>query len=479
MKYIVKTLDLIDYLSEKLNISFEEDNRYASIISKLVELKTELVLNNEVREKIYKYLEEIEVPNRNIMIYKLLYPNTFEDNIDKEVMNNVKEQDLSDELLIVYLTRVLRSVSYLQKGDLLLLKYSKIIWEIGWSKLARQCRGKVINIRTREIVSYPFNKFFNLDEVEETKQEKLRDLLEKDGVKISVTDKKDGSAIIVSKYNGEVVINTNGEFDNIQVTLAKKLLEDKYSYFYNNIPNGYTFVFELIHPDNKIVIDYGNEEKLYLLAVRDLENLELKTYSELIEIKEKYKLDITEAFEYTDLSDFLDKALSDEEVGKEGWVFSIKDGSDTFMFKLKFKEYFKLSRLKNKPSLKKVYTLLLNNNLDDVMAEVEDGIRTTIEEDVKVIYNYIDLYKKLVIEESVEVLEKLGYDSATNENMRYIAAELKSHPFANYILKYYKGFTDLDVMFEVLPKPGLFEKLYNYTNDKYKLKSVDWDTIVL
>ena len=67
----------------------------------------------------------------------------------------------------------------------------------------------------------------------------------------------------------------------------------------------------------------------------------------------------------------------------------------------------------------------------------------------------------------------------SNENIRYIAAELKSHPFANYILKYYKGFTDLDVMFEVLPKPGLFEKLYNYTNDKYKLKSVDWDTIVL
>ena len=479
MKYIVKTLDLMDFLSKKLNISFEENNRYASIISKLVELKTELILSSEVREKIYNYLEEIEVPNRNIMIYKLLYPNTFEENIDKEVMSKVKEQDLSDELLIVYLTRVLRSVSYLQNGNLLLMKYSKIIWEIGWSKLAKQCRGKVVDINTREIVSYPFNKFFNLDEVEETKQDKVKELLEKDGVKISVTDKKDGSAIIVTNYKGDIVINTNGEFDNIQITLAKKLFEKKYSYFYNNIPEGYTFVFELIHPDNKIVIDYGKEEKLYLLAVRDLKTFELKTYSELVEIKEKYKLDITEAFEYTELSDFLDKALSDEEVGKEGWVFSIKNGSDTFMFKLKFKEYFKLSRLKNKPSLKKVYALLLNNNLDDVMAEVEDGIRATIDEDVKIIYNYIDLYKKLVVEEAKEVLDKLGYSEATNENMRYIAAELKNHPFANYLLKYYKGFTDLDIMFDVLPKPGLFEKLYNYTNTKYKLEFIDWDTIII
>ena len=278
----------MDYLSEKLNISFEENNRYASIISKLVELKKEIVLSNEVREKIYKYLEEIEVPNRNVMIYKLLYPNTFEENIDKEVMSNVKEEDLSDELLIVYLTRVLRSVSYLQNGNLLLMKYSKIIWEIGWSKLAKQCRGKVVDINTREIVSYPFNKFFNLDEVEETKQDKVKELLEKDGVKISVTDKKDGSAIIVTNYKGDIVINTNGEFDNIQITLAKKLFEKKYSYFYNNIPEGYTFVFELIHPDNKIVIDYGKEEKLYLLAVRDLKTFELKTYSELVEIKEKY-----------------------------------------------------------------------------------------------------------------------------------------------------------------------------------------------
>ena len=49
----------------------------------------------------------------------------------------------------------------------------------------------------------------------------------------------------------------------------------------------------------------------------------------------------------------------------------------------------------------------------------------------------------------------------------------------NYILKYYKGFTDLDIMFDVLPKPGLFEKLYNYTNTKYKLEFIDWDTIII
>ena len=47
----------MDFLSKKLNISFEENNRYASIISKLVELKTELILSSEVREKIYNYLE--------------------------------------------------------------------------------------------------------------------------------------------------------------------------------------------------------------------------------------------------------------------------------------------------------------------------------------------------------------------------------------------------------------------------------------
>ena len=92
--------------------------------------------------------------------------------------------------------------------------------------------------------------------------------LQKERVLGQVTDKKDGSAIIVTNYEGKIVINTNGEFDNDQVKWAKKLFEDKYSYFYNNIPEGYTFVFELIHPENQIVLDYGDEKSLYLLGVR-------------------------------------------------------------------------------------------------------------------------------------------------------------------------------------------------------------------
>ena len=43
---------------------------------------------------------------------------------------------------------------------MLLLKYGKTIWNTGWHNFAKQCRGKVIDLNTRKIVVYPFNKFF-------------------------------------------------------------------------------------------------------------------------------------------------------------------------------------------------------------------------------------------------------------------------------------------------------------------------------
>ena len=113
------------------------------------------------------------------------------------------------------------------------MKYSKIIWEIGWSKLAKQCRGKVVDINTREIVSYPFNKFFNLDEVEETKQDKVKELLEKEGVKISVTEtgepNKDGEEAKTSKE--EKTINTMKPLWKKQ---KSEISKEEYEQFYKD-----------------------------------------------------------------------------------------------------------------------------------------------------------------------------------------------------------------------------------------------------
>ena len=463
MKYILSTLDIIDKVSDELSIEFDKKDKYRSLVAKIHSYEEEVYLSEGLKSDIIIYLRSLKIQDEQILLDKI------------SGIENGKFSDLTDSQLLKYLSIVLRTVTYLQKGDLLLLKYGKTIWNTGWHNFAKQCRGKVIDLNTRKVVVYPFNKFFNLNEVEETKEDYIVDLLNK-AKAVYVTDKKDGSAIIITNYNGELIINTNGEFQNDQIRWAKKLLVEKYGFFYNNVPEGYTFIFELIHPENKIVLDYGNEESLYLLAIRDLSTLKLFSYPELERVAKKFHLDITESFEYTDLYTFIEKTQNETENIKEGWVFRVITETDDIMFKLKYQEYFRLSRIKNTPSLKKVYTLLQSGNLDDVLSVADSSIQDSVLSDVQVIFDYIEKFKGVVRKEVQELRNKYGFviGNIDKDTLLKIVSDTKTNPFNTVILRAVKG-QDIESSFDILPKVGLFEKYYKYTNTILGIEDDIWD----
>lgn len=469
MKYILKTLDIIDKVSNELKLNIVENDKYRSLVADIYSLSKEdtVVLSDGLKEDIIAYLKSLDIQDEYPLLCKV-------SGIEMGIAFDFEH--LTDNQLLRYLAIVLRTVTYLQKDNLLLLKYSKTIWNTGWHNLAKQCRGKVIDLNTRQAVVYPFNKFFNLNEVDETKIEKVESLL--DGADyISVTDKKDGSAIIITNYNGEVIINTNGEFENEQIKLAKKLFVDKYNYFYNNVPEGYTFVFELIHPQNRIVLDYGNEQKLYLLAVRNLKTLKLLKYNNLVKIAKQFYLDITESFEFDDLQKFIDKTMKETENIKEGWVFRVIKGKTDMMFKLKYQEYFRLSRIKSIPSLKKVYALLQTGTLDDVLAVSESEIKDAVMSDVAVLFDYMEKFKGYV-EEQADLYCKKYHQKKGEVEKEYllkIVGELKTNPFSAYILRVVKDNQDINTLFDILPKTTTFEKLYKYYNVIYNIEENNWD----
>ena len=469
MKYILKTLDIIDKVSNELKLNIVENDKYRSLVADIYKLSKEdtVVLSDGLKEDIIVYLKSLDIQDEYPLLCKV-------SGIEMGITFDFEH--LTDNQLLRYLAIVLRTVTYLQKDNLLLLKYSKTIWNTGWHNLAKQCRGKVIDLDTRQAVVYPFNKFFNLNEVAETKIEKVESLL--DGADyISVTDKKDGSAIIVTNYNGEVIINTNGEFENEQIKLAKKLFVDKYNYFYNNVPEGYTFVFELIHPKNRIVLDYGDEQKLYLLAVRDLTSLKLLKYNSLVKIAKQFYLDITESFEFNDLQTFVDKTMNETENIKEGWVFRVIKGKTDMMFKLKYQEYFRLSRIKSIPSLKKVYALLQTGTLDDVLAVSENEIRDTVMSDVAVLFDYMEKFKGYIEEQADYYCKKYNQKigEIEKEYLLKIVGELKTNPFSAYILRVVKDNQDINTLFDILPKTTTFEKLYKHYNAVYGIEEDNWD----
>ncbi len=464
----------MDIVADELNIEYDINNKYASIIVSLSSLD-EFDIKN-IRGIIKNYLYSLDIQYIKINIAKYLLPNVSILEIPQDFIDDRELNELNDFQLLKYLVVVLKTISWVQKDNLLLLKYSNNIWNTGWHNLAKQCRGKVIDWKERSIVSYPFNKFYNLNEVEETKIDIVKHMLS-NAKDVMLMDKKDGSAIIVTNHKGNIVINTNGVFENIQVTLTKELFAKKYLNFYQNMPEGYTFVFELVHPENRIVLDYGDTEKLYLLAVRDLKTLKLLRYNEIKEMANKWCLDITEFYDFNTLDELVNKAETECKDIKEGWVIRIITDNEDFMFKLKYAEYFKLSRIKAIPSLKKLYTLLQQEKLDDMLSAAEDDLRAELEIKIQVIYDYLSKIADITEKESNKLLGEYNVEKGNipTEVLLKIIAEVKGSLLSSYMLKYIKTTDSIDDVFKVLPSTTMFGKLYYYVNEVYNIKEDIWN----
>ena len=120
-------------------------------------------------------------------------------------------------------------------------------------------------------VSRPFVKFFNFGENESTSIANIYDL-----EVVNIFDKIDGSMVhpvLVGKDRDKVVFKTNKSFFSDVAIRATKLLHSEgfehiKKFIIKQLQQGVTPIFEFTSPDHKIVLDYGQEDKLTLLAMR-------------------------------------------------------------------------------------------------------------------------------------------------------------------------------------------------------------------
>lgn len=133
-----------------------------------------------------------------------------------------------------------------------------------WNRVTTKARGIVFDRNGRVIIRC-VPKFFNDIEIE---SEIYRQPASKN---VRFFEKLDGSLIQVAydKQYG-LVVTSKGSFTSDQVGWAKEILEetlpgDKHQYF----AEGYSYIFELIHPENSeyLVVDYNDRKGLYLWAV--------------------------------------------------------------------------------------------------------------------------------------------------------------------------------------------------------------------
>lgn len=371
--YLIEALGIIDGMVDKFGVSYDDENKYYSI---LLNMKKYLVdntisLSYNERHHYEDYVLSLNVPN-------------FQNNIDSYFGGDVLDdhytiKDLSDNQLVDYVVDVLRTISLVQENNLVLAKYGIVVWNTGFHDLAKACRGRIVDTNTMSTVSYPFDKFFNINETPET-DEKLVKKHINNAKYIYATDKKDGSTISVSLYKGKPLITTNGSFENDQTKWALEMFNKQYSSFLPNIKEGYTYIFELIHPENKIVVDYGDEKSLYLLSIRDLKSKQLLSLDEIHQVADKHNIPYPEVYDFTDLDTMIKLAHELKGANREGWVIRVGTNEGEKMFKLKLDEYFEMHKAFGKITPTWVYKHLMNGDLDDYIAICNEFQKDSVKE---------------------------------------------------------------------------------------------------
>jgi RNA ligase len=130
------------------------------------------------------------------------------------------------------------------------------MFERVWNDVTMNCRGLIYHQATGEVLARPFKKFFNYGEPNAP--------LFKADDWVTVFDKVDGSLGIAYDTPEGPAIATKGSFASEQAIHATELLRAKYSLY--QVDDYCTDLFEIIYPENRIVLDYGDRDELVYLG---------------------------------------------------------------------------------------------------------------------------------------------------------------------------------------------------------------------
>lgn len=145
-------------------------------------------------------------------------------------------------------------------ANLFIYNYTpKAQYERLWNEWTLACRGLILDAEGH-VVARPFPKFFNLSEL---------DPAQIPVEPFTVYEKMDGSLGILYWLNDGPAMATRGSFMSEQARWATALLHSRYAHTHDKLDRSKTYLFEVIYPTNRIVVDYGDREDLVLLAVID------------------------------------------------------------------------------------------------------------------------------------------------------------------------------------------------------------------
>lgn len=166
---------------------------------------------------------------------------------------------LADEIAAGYVTERYHP----EFGELAILNYTdKCQFDGHWTDVTMLTRGLIYNRETGEIVARGLPKFFNYGDEAHTGQ------LDPDMPILSAHDKVDGSlGIGYLRPDSKAAIATRGSFVSEQALHATAMLNVAQEHLIAEAGNyGLTPLWEIVYPENRIVLDYGDRDELVELG---------------------------------------------------------------------------------------------------------------------------------------------------------------------------------------------------------------------
>lgn len=221
-----------------------------------------------------------------------------------------------------------------------------------WDELTLSARGLVTD-EFGTIVARPFTKFFNMEEMKHTPT-----------TDFEVFEKVDGSLGIVFNYKGEWMIATRGSFTSDQAIKGKEMLEKLKM---DKVPTNLTYLFEIIYPENRVVVSYGDQEKLVLLGAIEVGSGVEVSRQTLEYFASEIGSDIAKSYDGIKDYSLLKGMVKDNE---EGFIVRFSNGH---RMKVKGQEYLRLHKIMTNISTTAVWEVLSSDgNMDELLKDVPD-----------------------------------------------------------------------------------------------------------
>lgn len=254
-----------------------------------------------------------------------------------------------------------------------------------WDETTLAARGLILNRYTGEVIAKPWPKFFNLSEHETIPNGPA-----------FVREKMDGSLGIVFHYDDKWHIATRGSFTSEQALKAQQWIAGR------DFPKGYTHLFEIIYPKNRIVVDYDGFEGLVYL-----ESLCLKTGKS------------HDAFIWTSKAKNLGlvhpQDLPKHKNNEEGYVLYWPE--QDLRVKVKFDEYVRLHRIMTEYTIKRLWEHLSSGgDFNTMIAGVPDEFYAEVSRDRK---KLLDAYDG-IYEDAAKTAEAVHDMATRKEQAAYV-----------------------------------------------------------